>query len=139
MPKIPKIIKAEEAVEHVKPGSTIGIITFGMLLYPDALVSALEKRFLETGEPRDLTLWNSLGGARGAHLGSERFGHEGFCKKVILAYWLTSPNLIKMALEEKFEAYNLPLGIMDWVPVMLTGTIQGCRRPETGHHYTNRS
>ncbi len=46
--KAPEIVTAEEAVKHIKSGSTLGIITFGMLLYPDDLTIALEKRFLET-------------------------------------------------------------------------------------------
>ncbi len=129
MAKIPQVITAEEAAMHVKSGSTLGIITFGMLLYPDDLAIALEKRFLETGEPRDLTLWNPLGGARGAHMGSERFGHEGFCKKVIISYWRTSPNLVKMAVEEKFEAYNLPLGIMSHLVRAAAGRKPGIITP----------
>ena len=129
MARIPAVITADEAVKHVKSGSTLGIITFGMLIYPEALAIALEKRFLETGEPRDLTLWNALGGARGKHMGSERFGHEGFCKKVILSYWLTSPNLVKMALSEKFEAYNLPLGIMSHLTRAAAGKKPGIITP----------
>ncbi len=129
MSKVPKVITAEDAAKLVNSGSTIGIITFGMLLYPDDLTIALENRFLETGEPRDLTLWNALGGARGKHMGTERFGHDGFCKKVILSYWLTSPNLIKMALEEKFEAYNLPLGIMSHLTRASAGKKPGIITP----------
>ncbi len=55
----PKTITAAEAASLVKSGSTIGITTFGMLLYPDDLVSALEKRFLATGEPGGINVVES--------------------------------------------------------------------------------
>ncbi|MDD5169548.1 MAG: hypothetical protein PHN75_12075, partial [Syntrophales bacterium] len=129
MSRFPTVITAEEAVTFIKSGCTLGIITFGMLLYPDHLAAALEKRFLETGEPRDLTLWNTLGGARGKHLGSERFGHEGFLKKAVIGYWMTSPNLARMAIEEKFEAYNLPLGVMSHLVRAAAGRKPGIITP----------
>lgn len=112
MAKQPKIITSDEAAGYVKSGDMIGISTFGLVLYPEALTIALEKRFLATGEPKGLILWNTIGGAMGAKMGTERFGHDGFCKKVIMGYWRTAPNIVKMAVEEKFEAYNLPLGVM---------------------------
>jgi propionate CoA-transferase len=112
MPKIPNVVSAEEAVSRIRSGSTLAINSFAMLQFPDDLAIALEKRFLETGEPGGLTLWNPLSGGRGKGLGSERFGHEGLLKKVVMSHWLMSPNLIPMALQNKFEAYNLPLGVM---------------------------
>ncbi len=62
-------------------------------------------------------------------MGSERFGHEGFCKKVIISYWRTSPNLVRMAIEEKFEAYNLPLGIMSHLVRAAAGRKPGIITP----------
>jgi len=112
MSKIPKVVSAEEAVSHIRSGSTLAINSFAMVNFPDELTEALEKRFLETGEPRELTYWNAMSGSRGAGVGGERLGHEGFIKKIVMGHWSTSPNLVKMAVEEKIEAYNLPLGIM---------------------------
>ena len=51
-----KLIHLEEAVQSVKSGSMLAL--GGMTLYrrPVAFVKALIKRYMETGEPKDLTL-----------------------------------------------------------------------------------
>lgn len=112
MPKMPKVVPPEEAVKHIKSGSLLAINCFAMLNFPDELTAALEKRFLETGEPRNLSYWNAMSGSRGAGLAGERLGHEGFLKRIIMGHWSTSPNLVALAVDNKVEAYNLPLGIM---------------------------
>ena len=51
-----KIVSADEAVRVIRNGDTIaldGVVGGGA---PEELICALEKRFLETGEPRGLTL-----------------------------------------------------------------------------------
>ena len=112
MSKIPKIITAEEAARFVQSGMTLAVNSFGALVSPDFLLAALEKRYLETGEPRDLTLWNTLGGSRGAGIGTERLGHDGFLKKAVISHFATTPILVTGTIEEKFESYNLPMGVM---------------------------
>ena len=51
-----KITSAAEAVAIVQSGDAICTSGFVGIGVPDALLVALEKRFLDTGEPRDLTL-----------------------------------------------------------------------------------
>ena len=51
-----KVISAEEAALLVQDGDTISTGGFVSCACPEALSTALEKRFLETGHPRDLTL-----------------------------------------------------------------------------------
>ena len=50
-----KIITADEAAKLVKNGDTITTSGFVASAIPEALNKAVEKRFLETGEPNNLT------------------------------------------------------------------------------------
>jgi propionate CoA-transferase len=46
----------------------------------------------------------------GKELGINRLAHDGLLKRVIGSHYALVPKIAKMALQNKFEAYNLPLG-----------------------------
>jgi acyl CoA:acetate/3-ketoacid CoA transferase len=53
---------AAAAAAMIKNGDTVAISGNGAgMISAEAIFAAIEKRFLETGEPRDLTLVHSLG------------------------------------------------------------------------------
>ena len=52
-----KVLTADEAALLVNDGDTISTGGFVSCACPEALSIALEKRFLETGHPKDLTLF----------------------------------------------------------------------------------
>ena len=52
-----RVITAEEAALMVKDGDTVSTGGFVSCACPEALTKALENRFVETGHPRDLTLF----------------------------------------------------------------------------------
>ena len=56
-----KIVTADEAVALIQDGNTLCCNGFVQSGYPDALLEALERRFLETGSPRNLTLFAAAG------------------------------------------------------------------------------
>ena len=65
-----KTVSADEAVRVIRNGDTIaldGVVGGGA---PDELITALEKRFLESGEPRGLTLLYASGIGDGKDKGS---------------------------------------------------------------------
>lgn len=102
---------AEDCAALVPDGATVAIAgSGGGLAEPDAVLRAIEARFLATGHPRDLTIVHALGiGARGTR-GISRFAHEGMVAKVIGGHWTWSPQMQAMAQAEAFAAYTLPAG-----------------------------
>ena len=56
-----RVLTAEEAALLVNDGDTIATGGFVSCACPEALSTALEKRFLETGHPKDLTLFFAAG------------------------------------------------------------------------------
>ncbi len=107
-----KIVTAEEAVALVHDGNTICCNGFVQSGIPEALLEALEKRYLETGEPKNLRLFAAAGQADGKERGLNRLGHEGMLRKVVSGNWGRMPKVAKLAKENKLFAYNLPQGVI---------------------------
>jgi propionate CoA-transferase len=49
-----QFLNADEAVRLIPNSATLTIGGTGAVLEPDLVLAALERRFLQTGEPRDL-------------------------------------------------------------------------------------
>jgi len=107
-----KIITAAEAAAQVPDGAVINTEGFVQAGLSETLNRALEQRFLETGHPRDLTIFTVAGQGAGAGTGSDHFAHEGMVKRLIAGHYNLAPTLRTMAIEGKIEAYNLPQGTM---------------------------
>ena len=107
-----KIITAEEAALMVHDGDTVSTGGFVSCACPEALTKAVEKRFLETGHPRDLTLFFAAGQGHRDGTGGDHFGYEGMCKRVVGGHWDRAAKLGELALQNKLEAYNLPQGVI---------------------------
>jgi Acyl CoA:acetate/3-ketoacid CoA transferase len=105
-----KFIKVEEAVALVKDGMTIATEGFVGSALPEYVNSAIEKSFLETGSPKDLTLFHAAGIGSRDGSGADRFGHEGMLKRVIAGHYNLAPNIGQLIIDNKIEAYNLPQG-----------------------------
>ncbi len=107
-----KIITAAEAAAQVSDGAVINTEGFVQAGLSETLNRALEQRFLETGHPKDLTIFTIAGQGAGAGTGSDHFAHEGMVKRLIAGHYNLAPTLRAMAIEGKIEAYNLPQGTM---------------------------
>ncbi len=105
-----KFLTAAEAVKLVTSNSTIATGGFVGNAVPEELEIAIENRFLETSEPRNLTLVYAAGQGDGKTRGLNHFGHEGLLKRVIGGHWGLVPKVQKLALDNKIEAYNFPQG-----------------------------
>ena len=107
-----KVIEAQEAASLVPDGATLGTVGGGGgLVEADALLAAIEERFLSTGAPRGLRVIHSLGIGDRDRRGLNRLAYEGLVKKVIGGHWIWSPRMQALAREEKIEAYVLPAGV----------------------------
>jgi len=107
-----KIVTAEEAVSLVHSGDTLVCGGFGVVGVPDELILALEKRFLDSKQPAGLTLLFGGGPGDGKDAGVNHLAHEGLLKRVIGGHYGLVPRIGELALAEKIECYNLPLGVI---------------------------
>lgn len=110
--RLKKIIEAEDAVAVIHDGDVIASAGYGGNGTPDQLFVALERRFLATGSPRNLTLVFAGGQGDMQDKGLNRLGHVGLLKRVIGGHFGLIPRIEKLAVANQIEAYNLPEGIL---------------------------
>ena len=106
------VLSPAEAAMLIKDGDTVATGGFVGSGSPETLSSALEKRFMETGEPKNLTYIYAAGQGNRDGRGSDHFAHEGMVKRVIAGHWNMAPNLGQLAMDNKIEAYNIPQGVL---------------------------
>ena len=108
-----RFVNADEAAALVGDGHVVAISGNGAgMISAEAVFAAIEKRFLETGHPRDLTLVHSLGLGDRGEMGTNRFAYEGMVRRVIAAHFYWSPRMQQLIREEKVEAYCFPGGVI---------------------------
>ena len=107
-----KIIGAADAVEVVLSGDTVVTGGFVGIGFPEHLAKALEQRFIDTGEPADLTLIFAAGQGDGRSRGLNHFGHPGMVGRAIGGHWALVPTLGALAATNDIEAYCLPQGVI---------------------------
>src|SRR5258706_2477206 len=110
--RLKKIVEPEDAVAVIHDGDVIATSGYAGSGTPDQLLVALEKRFLETGEPGGLTLVHSTGQGDAGSKGLNYLGHEKLLKRVIGGHFGLMPRVEKLIVENRIEAYNLPGGVI---------------------------
>ncbi len=107
-----KIVSADEAAALIRDGDTIcntGFVQSGLC---EEILSAIERRYLETGSPTNLTVMGAAGQGDSKEKGLNRIGHEGMIARYIGGNWGRVPKIVKLAMENKIIGYNLPQGVV---------------------------
>lgn len=91
-----KVITADDAVQVILPGDTVATGGFVGIGFPEHLATALERRFLDTGEPGGLTLIFAAGQGDGKDRGLNHFGHPGMVSRAINGHWGLAPHWVRL-------------------------------------------
>ncbi len=107
-----KVVSPQDAVALIHDGDTLVCSGFGVIGVPDELLLALRERFEACQAPRDLTLLFGGGPGDGKEQGLNRIALDGLVSRVIGGHWGLVPQLGAMAMSNRIEAWNLPLGVI---------------------------
>lgn len=84
-----KIVSAEEAVRIIRNGDTVVFGGFVGVGAPEEIALELERYYLETGQPCDITLMFTVATGLGdaTNRGLNHLAHEGLIKRIIGGHW----------------------------------------------------
>jgi propionate CoA-transferase len=120
-----KFVKSSEIASVIKDNATIYTPGFGLAGFAEEVAIAIKESFLATGHPCNLTVYHSAGIGNTKDRGIHHFAHEGLLKRIVAGHFgIGGPNINKLIMENKIEAYNLPQGVLS----VLARNIAG-RRP----------
>lgn len=106
-----RIMTADEAMNLIKDYDVIALNSFLGIDNPVELHEALYKRYKKSGSPKHLTMVSSAGfGVWDEDRAAEGYIREGAVDKIICGHFGAMYSTKKLVLEDRFEAYNLPLG-----------------------------
>src|SRR5260370_31890014 len=108
-----KRVTADQAARCVRAGDTVLIGgSGGGHAVPEALIEALERRYLAEREPNKLTSVHPVGIGDGASRGINRLAHEGLLRRIVCGTFINSPLISDLALADKVAGYTLPHGAL---------------------------
>lgn len=114
-----KLVAPAEAVSRIHDGAVVTVSSSSALGCPDLVLAALGRRFEAEGHPRNLTMLHPI--AAGDMYGVKGIDHiakDGLISRVLAGSYpsgpssLPMPEIWKMVVENRVEAYNVPSGIM---------------------------
>lgn len=108
-----KVVDVAEAVGLVRDENTLWIGgSGGGHAIPERLIEGLERRFLETGAPRSLTVVSSVALGDWKETGVNRLAHKGLVRRLVSGGLANTPKMAELALAGEIEAYTLPMGAL---------------------------
>ena len=91
------------------------------------MLKGIERQFLASGHPRNLTTWacGAIGNAGDG--GMVHFAHEGMVKRVVAGhYGQTGKEMMKMVFDGEIEAYNFPQGSLSHLTRQIAARRPAC-------------
>lgn len=105
----PAFVTADEAARHIRDGATVATDGFTLLGVAEEIFEALERRFLDEGSPRGLTMVAAAGQSANA-LGYEHFAHAGLVRRVVGSHWGLQPRMSRLLAQDGAQGICLPQG-----------------------------
>jgi propionate CoA-transferase len=107
-----RVLSASEVAALVPDDVNVAVSGFVGAAHPEELTLALQHRFAQEGKPRNLTLVYAAGQGDGETRGLNHLAWEGMLQRAIGGHWNLAPQLGKLALQNKMEAYSFPQGVI---------------------------
>ena len=117
---------ADEAIRLIRDGDCICVNSFVGIENPIELHEAIYRRYQKMQSPTHLTMISSAGfGVWDDEHNAEGYIREGAVDKLICGHFGAMLSTKKLVLEDRFEAYNLPLGCISHAIRAQAGGLSG--------------
>ena len=121
-----EIMGADEAIRLIRDGDVICVNSFVGIENPVELHEAIYRRYQRMQSPNHLTIVSSAGfGVWDENRSAEGYIRDGAVDRLICGHFGAMPSTKKILLEDRFEAYNLPLGCISHAIRAQAGGIPG--------------
>lgn len=104
-----KLLSVKDAVDLIKSGSSIAVAGFAIMGSCETILKEIERRYLETKQPSNLTLIHSAGCSDRVD-GIEHLAYKGLVNKIIGAHWGLAPKWGELIHKNEVECHCLPQG-----------------------------
>ncbi len=102
----------EQAALWINDGDAVLLGGFIGSVVPEAIERAIGERFIQSQQPKDLTLLFAAGQGNGKDKAVNHLAQQGLVKRAIGGHWGLVPKLQQLAVDNLIEGYNLPQGII---------------------------
>ncbi len=123
-----EFLTSKDVVNWIEDNSTLALVGFTMLGVAEDILREIERRFLESGTPRNLTVIHAAGQSDTQN-GIEHLAHEGLLKRIIGSHWGLAPRMARLIYQNKVEAYALPQGRIANLYKVMAGGAPGLLSP----------
>lgn len=105
-----KVISTDAAAALIKDGATLCASALTLAGWPEEVSLGIERRFLASAHPANLTLVHASGIGDWKTKGTQHFAHPGMVSRWIGGHTGLSPDMARMIIEGGCEGYCFPQG-----------------------------
>lgn len=121
-----EVMTSDEAIRLIRDGDCICVNSFVGIENPVELHEALYRRYQKMQSPTHLTIVSSAGfGVWDEEHNAEGYIRDGAVDRLICGHFGAMMSTKKLVLEDRFEAYNLPLGCISHAVRAQAGGLPG--------------